>query len=328
MKKIINLYLHQHIEIIFAVIISCLGISGILAVLEYNFDFFYLGILYLFLFFTCMGINFYKNIPFYHTILSEVSSEMDFIILGNSPLAKAQRKHMQKIRSIYLETTRKLQNENKNYKLLINKWVHQMKTPLSVLNMLLQEEQEKSSEIMTNELERMNYLLNQILHLLRIENIENDFLVERCCLSDIIKTSINEQKNYFIQHEVYPKINIDDNIYVYTDKKWFSFAIQQFLNNAVKYSDSGNRVIVSAAIKMGRAVLQIQDYGSGILPEEQSRIFEFCYTGSNGRKKQGESSGLGLYIAKNILDYLEHEIEVFSFPDKETIFKIYLNADI
>lgn len=327
-KKTIKLYLQQHLEIIIAVIFSCIGVSGSLAILEDNFDFLYLGILYLFIFITLMGVNFYKNIPLYTSILSEVSSELDFIVSGNSPLAKMERERMKKICRIYLETTRTLEKNNKNYQVLINKWIHQMKTPLSILNMLSQEEENICAEIMTNEIARMNYLLNQILHLLRIENIENDFIVERCCLADIIKTSINEQKNYFIQNEVYPKMNISPAIYVYTDKKWFSFAIQQFLNNAVKYSDSRKNVIISADIEIGKVILQIEDFGSGILQEDQPRIFEFCYTGNNGRKKQGESSGLGLYIAKNILDYLEHEVKVVSSPNKGTVFKFYLNTDI
>lgn len=328
MKKIIKLYLRQHSILLFAVLFSGLGISGSLAVLERNFDFLYLGILYLFIFSSFMGVHFYKNVPFYKAVLEDVSSEMDFIVLGNSPLAKAERERMQKIRRIYLETARNLQNENKNYKILINKWVHQMKTPLSVLHMLAQEEQKSTSQILENEVNRMNELLNQILHLLRMEHIENDFIVERCLLSDVVKCAINEQKNYFIQNEVYPKMDIPSGIWVYTDRKWFSFAIQQFLNNAVKYSEAGSHILVSAAaFETANVILQIQDFGTGILPEEQPRIFEFCYTGSNGRKKQKESSGLGLYIAKSILDYLGHDIEVLSTPGNGTIFKIHLNTE-
>lgn len=328
MNKIIKLYLREHLELMIAVVISCIGISGTLAILERDFDFFYLGILYLFLFCSFMGVHFYKNMPFYKSILSDVSSEMDFMVLGDSPLANAEKERMQKIRRVYMEATRNLQNENKNYRMLINKWVHQMKTPLSVLNMLSQEEQGELAEILTDEIDRMNYLLNQILHLLRMENMEKDFIVEPCSLLDIMKCSINEQKNFFIQNEVYPKMEIDSKINVYTDKKWFSFAIQQFLNNAVKYSESGSSVVIRAFLENTKAVLQIQDFGTGISPEEQSRIFDFCYTGSNGRKKQTESSGLGLFIAKNILDYLGHDVKVSSVPNEGTKFRFYLNTNI
>lgn len=327
MKKTVKLYLSEHLELIIAVVLSCVAISGSLALLEKNFDFFYLGLLYLFIFTVCMGINFYKNIPLYASILSDISSEEDFFVAGKSALAKEERKRMEKVRHVYAEAMRTLQKENENYKLLINKWVHQMKTPLSVLSMLAQEKQSVSSELLEEETDRMNYLLNQILHLLRVENMANDFMIEKCCLAELIKSSINEQKNYFIQNEVYPKLNVNPVVSVYTDSKWFSFAIQQFLNNAAKYSDPGKAVNISADIEGGKAVLRIQDSGPGILPEDKPRIFEFCYTGKNGRKKQQESSGLGLYIAKNILDYLGHEVDVVSEQEKGTVFKFYLNTD-
>ena len=159
-----------------------------------------------------------------------------------------------------------------------------------------------------------------------MENIKNDFIVERCQLASLVKSVVNEQKNYFIQNEVFPKMDIHDSIYVYTDKKWFSFAVQQFLNNAVKYSSSGQSIQIAGSCENEHAILKIQDFGSGICAEDQPRIFNFCYTGNNGREKQKESSGLGLYIAKNILDYLEHEIVMRSEQGKGTTFQIYMRT--
>lgn len=327
MKKVIKLYVSEHIELIGAVVLSGMGIGGGLALLEQNFDFLYLGILFLFIFLAGMAINFYRDFPLYTSILSDISSEEDLFVLGKTPLAKAETERIKKVRHLYSQSIRSLEEENENYKLLINKWVHQMKTPLSVLSMLTQETQLVPSEALSEETDRMNYLLDQILHLLRMENLVNDFLVERCCLAELIKSAVNEQKSYFIQNEVYPRLDIEPSIYVYTDRRWFSFAVQQFLNNAVKYSEPQKSVNINAKKQAGEVVLQIQDFGTGILPEDKPRIFEFCYTGNNGRKKQKESSGLGLYIAKNILDYLEHKIEADSQPGKGTIFKIRLNTE-
>ena len=327
MKKMIKLYLKEHLSILVSVFLSSFIISGSLAYLERDFDYFYLGILYFFLFTIGMGIHFYKSIPLYRSILSAVDSEEDFFVLGNSPLAKAEKNRMKMIRNVYSKEINSLKQENEHYKIVMSKWVHQMKTPLSVLNLMAQEKPLISSADLREEVDRMEYLLNQILHLISMENVKNDFIVERCQLVALVKSAVNEQKNYFIQNEVFPKLDISDSIYVYTDKKWFAFAIQQFLNNAVKYSVSGQSVKIVADCKNDKAVLTIQDFGSGISLEEQSRIFDFCFTGSNGREKQKESSGLGLYIAKNILDYLEHEITMSSEQGKGTVFQIYMQTD-
>lgn len=327
MKKMIKLYLKEHVSLIVSVFLSSFIISGSLAWLERDFDYFYLGILYFFIFSIGMGIHFYKSIPFYRSILSEVDSEEDFFVLGNSPLAKAEKNRMKMIRNVYSKEINRLEQENEHYKTVMSKWVHQMKTPLSVLNLITQENQSVPSADLMEEVDRMEYLLNQILHLIRMENLKNDFVVERCQLAALVKSAINEQKNYFIQKEVFPKADINNSVYVYTDKKWFSFAVEQFLNNAVKYSVSGQSIQIAANYESDKAVLKIQDFGSGICLEEQPRIFDFCYTGSNGRKKQKESSGLGLYIAKNILDYLEHEIVMASEQGKGTTFQIYMQTD-
>lgn len=326
MKKIIKLYFCQHFELIISVLISCVGISTLLTILEKNPDFLYLGILFLFIYMIGTIIHFYRNYPMYRSLLSEIESELDYMISGNTPLAIEEKIRMEKLHKLHYDTIKALKTENKNYKLLINKWVHQMKTPLSVLKMVAQEQTEEIEEIFKHEIDRMTYQLNQILYLLRIDNIENDFLIKKENLRDMLKQVINDQKNYFIQKEIYPKIQIDSDICVYTDRKWFTFAVEQIINNAIKYSNKGNTVIVEASREDDYIILSIQDFGLGILPEEKSRIFDFCFTGSNGRKKQNESSGLGLYITKIIFEYLEHYMEVSSSIDRGTIFKIYIHA--
>lgn len=327
MKKIIKLYLREQFPIIVTICFSTFAISGSLALLERDFDYFYLGILCFFICSLGAGVHFYKSIPFYRSILADVESEEDIFVFGDSPLAKAEKDRMKRIRAVYSEERDRLNKENENYKLVTGKWVHQMKTPLSVLHLMTQENQSIPPEVLEEEVDRMDYLLNQIIHLIRMDSIKNDFIVERCSLASLVKTAVNEQKNYFIQKEIFPKMNISDAVFVYTDKKWFSFAIQQFLNNAVKYSDSGQSIRISGTCEDEKAVLKIQDYGTGIRLEDKPRIFDFCYTGNNGREKQKESSGLGLYIAKNIFDYLGHEIEVDSEQGKGTTFRITMRAD-
>ena len=89
----------------------------------------------------------------YESILSEVGSEEDFFVSGSSPLARAAKNRLKKIRSVYKEGVNRLQNENENYRFVISRWVHQMKTPLSVLNLITQENTSVSSEDLIEELD-------------------------------------------------------------------------------------------------------------------------------------------------------------------------------
>lgn len=108
---------------------------------------------------------------------------------------------------------------------------------------------------------------------------------------------------------------------VYSDSKWLRFVLYQLLTNALKYSNEGGKIIICAENMGDSAVLHIQDEGCGIDPRDIRRIYDLFFTGQNGRQR-GESSGLGLYMVKQILDYLGHTIEVQSEVGKGSTFTI------
>ncbi|MED0674326.1 ATP-binding protein [Aneurinibacillus thermoaerophilus] len=112
-----------------------------------------------------------------------------------------------------------------------------------------------------------------------------------------------------------------ERIQVETDRKWLHFMLQQLISNALKYSRLTGRTGLSLDLRVrreGRAVLlQVEDEGIGIPPEDLPRIFEPFFTGENGRLTK-EASGMGLYLVKQVLDRLGHRIEVSSCPGEGT----------
>ena len=122
----------------------------------------------------------------------------------------------------------------------------------------------------------------------------------------------------------FPKLHVDENLIVYSDYKWSSFVIYQLLTNAIKYSDNGKSVFIKAYNEDKKIILSIEDEGCGITKEDIPRIFELFFTGENGRL-YGESSGLGLYMVKQILDYLGHSIKIESDIKFGSKFKIIFN---
>ena len=104
--------------------------------------------------------------------------------------------------------------------------------------------------------------------------------------------------------------------YIVTDDKWFVFVLEQFISNALKYTKKGQ-----ISIYMKEKSLVIEDTGIGIPAEDLPRIFEKGFTGYNGRENK-KSTGIGLYLCKNIMDKLQWNITVDSEVGSGT--KIYL----
>ncbi|MCY7970471.1 sensor histidine kinase [Bacillus spizizenii] len=200
----------------------------------------------------------------------------------------------------------------------MNQWVHQVKTPLSVINLIIQEEDEPIFRKIKREIRQIEYGLETLLYSSRLDLFERDFKIEAVSLSDILQTVIQSYKRYFIEHRVYPKTNILTDDTIYTDPKWLKFAIGQVVTNAVKYSAGmSDRIELTIYQQEDKTVLEVRDYGVGIPSQDIKRVFDPYYTGENGRRFQ-ESTGIGLHLVKEITEKLNHEVEISSAPGKGT----------
>lgn len=185
-------------------------------------------------------------------------------------------------------------------------WVHQIKTPISAMNLLLQTDDSKNSAAMSMELFKIEQYTDMVLQYLRLGSTVNDFVLQKYELDDMIRQALRKYAKIFIGR----KISVDyreTNMIVLTDEKWMVFVIEQLLSNALKYTDNGKISIYS---KDGKS-FTIEDTGIGISDEDLPRIFEKGYTGFNGRMDK-KATGLGLYLCKCILDKLSQNIVVES----------------
>ena len=118
------------------------------------------------------------------------------------------------------------------------------------------------------------------------------------------------------------KLNLEEMDYqVITDEKWLLFAIEQILSNALKYTKEGSISIYMS--KERKDTLVIEDTGIGISPEDLPRVVEKGFTGYNGRDHK-KSTGLGLYLSKEILGKLNHQLKLESKVGVGTKVYIYL----
>ena len=106
--------------------------------------------------------------------------------------------------------------KQKEHLTFINQWVHQMKTHLSVIELITQEENGEVFESIVEEVDQMQYGLEMVLYMARLQTFEQDFYVERVSLQEIVQEVIRENKRLFIRSYVYPEVKVKQTIMVET----------------------------------------------------------------------------------------------------------------
>lgn len=212
----------------------------------------------------------------------------------------------------------------------IQQWVHQMKTPVSVMHLTLQKDKLVVSEefyhSMQEELERLQQGLDLALYQSRLQKFDRDFHVDKMNLKDMVKEVISDFKSSFIRNQVFPTVSIGDNVIVTTDSKWLRFVLNQIISNAIKYSKvDSDKIYFTVIENPGSVQLEIHDTGHGIPSQDVHRIFDPFFTGINGRTFR-ESTGMGLYLSKEICDALGHDLNVASQKDIGTTVTIGFNS--
>lgn len=196
-------------------------------------------------------------------------------------------------------------------------WVHQVKTPIAAMRLLLQTSTDESdgswNSALAGELTRIEGYVEMVLSYLRLQSEHTDYLFRQVELDTLIKKTVKRFVRLFIGGRISFHFEPTGRTVV-TDEKWLLVVLEQLISNAVKYTPPGGSVTVRADEK-GR--LLIIDTGIGIRKEDLPRVFERGYTGWTGHQER-HSSGLGLYLCRRILDGIGGKIELLSEPGKGT----------
>lgn len=203
-------------------------------------------------------------------------------------------------------------------------WVHQIKTPIAAMRILLQAAEEISFEKRTElemELFKIEQYVEMALSYIRLGNMASDLKLQWYPMDEIIKPAVKKYSKLFILKKIKLKYEPIENK-ILTDEKWLGLVVEQILSNALKYTNEGTISIYLGPKKEN--VLVIEDTGIGIWQEDLPRVFEKGFTGYNGRTDK-KSTGIGLYLCKSIVDKLNHRIYISSEVSKGT--KIFLNLN-
>lgn len=254
--------------------------------------------------------------------------DSDQVYEYNDILDYLRQIHQTYMSQIY-EMNLKYNEKNK----LLSQWIHNMKTSVAVIELVAEKgllNNTENNELFSDIIEEKNKLqenLEGALNMFRLEEFSKDYVPERVLLKELVKNAVNAKKRDFIYSNVFPKVQIDEDIYIYTDQKWGRYVIEQVLSNSIKYSEKLNSSVYISVIKSNDKVsLVIEDEGIGIRKEDINRVFDLFFTGKIGRKNR-ESTGIGLYMCKLICEKLNNKIEIESVEGKGTkVIISYINA--
>lgn len=196
-------------------------------------------------------------------------------------------------------------------------WVHQIKTPISAMHLILREGDSPEYRELSENLRRIEQYAEMVLCYLRLDSDSTDFVIREYPLDDIIKQAVRKFSQQFIRRRL-RLVYEPTGETVLTDEKWLLFVIEQVISNSVKYTPSGEIAIYCEQ----PLTLCIRDTGIGIAPEDIPRIFEKGYTGCNGRLDK-KASGIGLYLCRRICRKLGHDITAES-GENGTVVRISL----
>ena len=226
---------------------------------------------------------------------------------------------VQKLGEQYTAVTTDWQRQQKESLDYYSAWVHQIKTPISSMKMILQQEDTEENYLLSAELFRIEQYTEMALQYLRLDSKTNDFVFQQYDLDSIIRQAIRKYAPQFILRKIrliYEPVSMT----ILTDEKWMLFLLEQLLSNAIKYTPHGSVTISVTPEK----VLQVADTGIGIAPEDLPRIFEKGFTGYNGRADK-KSTGLGLYLCQQAAKKISVSLSVTSEVGKGSVFSVHLD---
>ena len=220
------------------------------------------------------------------------------------------------------ENVRLIEEHLKDFKEYIEMWIHEVKIPLSTLVLMSNNHKDKFDKKTKLQLKRLEDYVDQVLYYVRSETAEKDYLIKEVDLSEIIKNVGLKNMDYLLENKI-DYIVENAHYKVLTDFKWLEFILGQIVNNSIKYKKNIDNSYIKIYVQDGteKTTLIIEDNGIGIKESDLKQVFDKSFTGENGRNTN-KSTGMGLFIAKNMCEKLGHKIDIDSVYHEYT--KVYI----
>ena len=216
---------------------------------------------------------------------------------------------------------------------------HQLRTPLSAIKSAfdlllkgdfgkLESKQKKVLEQCFDYNEKLIKMVDDLLDIFSIEQGKYYYQFVKTDLGGLLEEVSKRYRETAAERGIKFDLTIDENLpEVKLDPYKIKLVLVSLIENAVTYTDKGGKVDVDCYFKDSKILLAMKDTGIGISKESQSQIFTKFFRGANALSFQPEGNGLGLFVAKNIVEYHEGKIWFASEVDKGTTFYVELPLD-
>jgi two-component system phosphate regulon sensor histidine kinase PhoR len=213
---------------------------------------------------------------------------------------------------------------------------HELKTPITSIHGFIEtlldgavdnpENAKRFLNIVAKQTDRLNSIIEDLLLLCELEQQDETVRVPRqvCIIRDILNSAVELCRHKADERTIQLDVECPPDLKSNVNASLLEQAVLNLADNAVKYSGPGGKVIISAGTEQNDLVIRVQDFGCGIAPEHQSRIFERFYRVDKARSRQMGGTGLGLAIVKHIAQYHQGTIRAESVIGKGSTFILSL----
>lgn len=272
----------------------------------------------------------------YEQLLSFQNGNMDMLPLPEKGSSQKFGDVYDKLRELgyyFSNLKERLEQEENSTKALITDISHQLKTPLASIKMshelslssdLSEEERQSFLETETQEILKMEVLLDELVKLSRLENSMIQITCETCSIKKTISEAVSQIYIKANAKDIEICVDMETDVEIPHDHKWTVEALANILENAVKYSASGTTVNIYVSCLANHVLIQVEDEGIGIPEGEGHEIFKRFYRGSNAKDLVKEGAGVGLYLARSIIEQQGGTIVAKRKNGSGTIFQIML----
>ena len=271
------------------------------------------------IFFVILFFDYFRKRKFYNELLDKLNTLdkkyllIEMLLEPNFLEGKILYDVLDEVNKNEHDLISNLKNKQEDFKEYIELWIHEVKLPLASLTLI-----NRKDKNTLRELKRIEDDVEQILYYVRCENANNDYLIKEWSLDTIIKNVALRNKDDLLALDIDFKVD-NCNLKVLTDSKWLEFIINQIVSNSIKYKKDKDSIIeITGKDTDDYVTITIYDNGKGISKSDLPRVFSKTFTGNNGRVNSSKSTGMGLYLCKELCNKLGHKIEIDSKVDEYT----------
>ena len=216
--------------------------------------------------------EYYKKKKFYENIkdtinnlkekylITELIENPDFIE------GKEFMEIVQQIDKSMHENVNKYKYLSKDYKEYIELWIHEIKTPIATMRMIIENNKNEVTKSIEEELKKLENYIEQTLYYARSNTVEKDYYIRKCNLRNIVNECIKKNKNELIQNKIIINVQELENLEINTDSKWVVFILNQIIQNSIKYGSS--EIKIYSKQNKENIILCVKDNGIGIKENE------------------------------------------------------------